>query len=42
MGAYLQEFEFRCNNRENPFLFRDTLIAFLRGKTLTYDTLVAE
>lgn len=39
LGAYLQEFEFRFNNRENPFLFRDTLIALVRGDTLTYEAL---
>ncbi len=39
---YLQEFEFRFNNRENPFLFRDTLIALIKGETLTYDDLTAE
>jgi transposase-like protein len=42
MPAYLQEFEFRFNNRENPFLFRDTLIALIRGETLTYEELTAE
>jgi len=41
LPAYLQEFEFRFNNRENPFLFRDTLVALLKGDTLTYEALVA-
>jgi len=39
LPAYLQEFEFRFNNRENPYLFRDTLIALVKGDTLTYETL---
>jgi transposase-like protein len=42
LPAYLKEFEFRFNNRENPYLFRDTLIALVRGDTLTYADLVAE
>jgi transposase-like protein len=42
LPAYLKEFEFRFNNRENPYLFRDTLIALLKGDTLTYDSLVAD
>jgi len=42
LPAYLQEFEFRFNNRANPFLFRDTLIALVRGATLPYAELVAD
>jgi transposase-like protein len=40
LPAYLKEFEFRFNARENPFLFRDTLIALLRADVLTYQSLV--
>jgi transposase-like protein len=42
LPAYLKEFEFRFNNRENPFLFRDTLIALVNGERLTYEQLVSE
>jgi transposase-like protein len=42
LPAYLQEFEFRFNNRDNPFLFRDTLVALLKGETLTYDELISD
>ena len=42
LPAYLQEFEFRFNNRENPFLFRDTLTALVRADTLQYAELVAD
>lgn len=42
LPAYLQEFEFRFNNRENPFLFRDTLVALVNGVALTYENLTAD
>jgi len=32
--------EFRFNNRENPFLFRDTLCELVTGDRLTYSKLV--
>ena len=37
----LQEFEFRFNNRENPFLFRDTVLALIKGETLPMKKLTA-
>ncbi len=40
LAAYLKEFEFRFNNRDNPYLFRDTLIALVTADTLTYAALV--
>ena len=40
LPAYLKEFEFRFNNRENPFLFRDTLLALLSADALPYRALV--
>lgn len=41
LPAYLDEISFRFNNRENPYLFRDTLIALLSSDSLTYDDLTA-
>lgn len=40
LPAYLDEFEFRFNNRDNAFLFRDTVLALVRGDSLTYRELV--
>lgn len=42
LPAYLDEFAFRFNNRENPYLFRDTLIALVSADTLTYAKLTAD
>lgn len=36
LASYLDEIAFRFNNRDNPFLFRDTLKAMLDAETLTY------
>jgi transposase-like protein len=36
LDAYLDELEWRFNNRENPWLFRDTLIKLLKSETLPY------
>jgi hypothetical protein len=41
LDAYLDEFEWRFNNRENDFLFRDTLMALLSAETLPYEELVS-
>jgi transposase-like protein len=42
LPAYLDEMAFRFNNRENPYLFRDTLLRMIEGETLPYVELVAE
>jgi hypothetical protein len=39
---YLDEFEFRFNNRHNPFLFRDTLLRLLATSNLEYKELTKE
>lgn len=41
LEAYLNEMTFRFNNRDNPFLFRDTLIRLLKAETMEYKTLTA-
>jgi transposase-like protein len=41
LPAYLDEMAFRFNNRENPFLFRDTLLKLLASHGLPYSQLTA-
>ena len=41
LDAYLDELEWRYNNRDNPWLFRDTLIRLLEAKHVEYKDLVA-
>ena len=36
------EFEFRSNNRDNPFLFRDMLLRLLTASNLEYKELTKE
>jgi transposase len=40
LASYLDEIAFRFNNRANPHLFRDTLVAMLDAETLTYAELI--
>ncbi len=40
LPAYLDEIAFRFNNRDNAFLFRDTLLRMIEGETLPYEELV--
>jgi transposase-like protein len=40
MDAYLDEFEWRFNNRRNPFLFRDTVLKLIIASTFEYKKLV--
>ena len=42
LPAHLDEMAFRFNNRENPYLFRDTLLRMIEGETLPYTELVAD
>ena len=39
LDSYLDELEWRFNNRDNPWLFRDTLIRLLQSENLTYSNL---
>lgn len=39
LDRYLDEFEFRFNNRHNPYLFRDTLLRLLASSNLEYKKL---
>jgi transposase-like protein len=40
LPAYLDELEWRFNNRENPYLYRDTLLKLVEADTLPYQELV--
>lgn len=42
LDAYLDELEFRFNNRENPYMFRDAMYKLLIAETLPYAKLIAE
>jgi transposase-like protein len=41
LNAYLDELEWRYNNRDNQFLFRDTLLKLIEAKNLEYRELIA-
>ena len=41
LDLYLDEFEFRFNNRGNPFIFRDALKELLTAENVEYKELVA-
>lgn len=41
LDAYLDELEWRFNNRDNPYLFRDTLAKLLASKQVEYRDLIA-
>ena len=41
LDRYLDEFEFRYNNRKNPYLFRETLRRLVAGNHLEYKSLTA-
>jgi transposase-like protein len=42
LDRYLDEFEFRFNNRNNPYLFRDTLLRLINSENLEYKELTKE
>lgn len=41
LDAYLDEFEWRFNNRKNPFLFRDTILKLISSPNLEYKMLTS-
>lgn len=41
LNAYLDELEWRFNNRDNPWLFRDTLLKLLRAEHVEYAALIS-
>lgn len=41
LPAYLDEMTFRFNNRDNPFLFRDTMLKLIEAPVLEYKKLTA-
>jgi transposase-like protein len=42
LDPYLDELEFRFNNRENPYMFRDAMLKLLLAETLPYAKLIAD
>jgi transposase-like protein len=42
LDAYLDELEFRFNNRENPYMFRDALCKLLVANNLPYQKLITD
>ena len=42
LDAYLDEFEWRFNNRKNPYLFRDTILKLIASPNLEYKQLTKE
>jgi transposase-like protein len=42
LDAYLDELEFRFNNRENPHMFRDAMCKLLVANNLPYQKLIAD
>jgi transposase-like protein len=41
LDRYLDEFEFRFNNRKNRYLFRDTIVRLVNAEALPYEKLTA-
>jgi transposase-like protein len=42
LASYLEEMEFRFNNRKNAYLFRDTIIKLIQSPNLEYKELTAK
>jgi len=41
LQAYLDELAFRYNNRENAYLFRDTLVRLIGAEAMPYAELIS-
>lgn len=41
LDRYIEEFEWRFNQRDNPYLFRDTLIRLIASNRMEYKALTA-
>lgn len=41
LPAYLEEIAFKFNNRENPYIFRDTILGLIASQNLTFEKLTA-
>ena len=41
LDSYLDELEWRFNNRDNPYLFRDTLLKLIQSDNLPYQKLTS-
>jgi hypothetical protein len=41
LAAYLDEMEFRFNNRSNPYMFLDALMKLIEAPVLAYQKLTA-
>jgi len=42
LDAYLDELEFRFNNRENPYMFRDAMLKLVVAESLPYEKLIQD
>ncbi|MFC1904316.1 transposase [Chloroflexota bacterium] len=41
LDSYLDELEWRFNNRDNPYLFRDTFLKLIKADNIEYKTLIS-
>jgi hypothetical protein len=41
LPAYLEEISFKFNNRDHPYIFRDTILGFIASDSLTFQKLTA-
>jgi len=41
LDSHLDELEWRFNNRDNPYLFRDTLLKLIKFENVQYKQLIS-